>query len=72
MPALRPLEIPDEDPNQDDQDTEWSEPTKEHTFKKTSGPKTIDPYASDESWFMPIAIAVAMFLPVLFCLCRVR
>jgi len=25
-----------------------------------------DPYASDDSWFMPITIAVALFLPVLF------
>lgn len=41
-------------------------------FRRTSGPKMTDPYASDDSWFMPITIAVAVFLPVLFCLCRVR
>lgn len=44
----------------------------EQKFTKTSGPRTKDPYASDDSWFMPITIAVAIFLPVLFFLCRVR
>ena len=41
-------------------------------FKKVSGPKLQDPYSSDESWFMPITCAIAVFLPILFCLCRVR
>ena len=41
-------------------------------FSRTSGPRAKDPYASDDSWFMPITIAIAVFLPVLFCLCRVR
>lgn len=46
--------------------------TTQHKFSKPSGPRVKDPYASDDSWFMPITIAVAVFLPVLFCLCRVR
>lgn len=44
----------------------------EQKFSRTSGPKVKDPYASDDSWFMPITIAVAVFLPVLFFLCRVK
>ena len=57
----------------DDFVSDWAEETpKEKKFKKTSGPKSQDPYASDESWFMPITMAIAVFLPVLFCLCRVR
>ncbi len=57
-----------------DPDMEWGEleEKKEHKFTKTSGPKTQNPYMTDESWFMPITIAIAVFLPVLFCLCRVR
>lgn len=73
MPALPPIEVvQDVDPEQGDPDSEWNEPEKEAKFKRTSGPRVMDPYASDESWFMPITIAVAVFLPVLFCLCRVR
>lgn len=41
-------------------------------FTRTSGPRAKDPYASDDSWFMPITIAIAIFLPVLLFLCRVR
>lgn len=44
----------------------------EQKFTRTSGPKAKDPYSSDDSWFMPITIAIAIFLPVLFFLCRVR
>lgn len=59
----------------DDPDTEFDDiqiEDEELKFKRTSGPKIKDPYASDDSWFMPITMAVAVFLPVLFCLCRVR
>lgn len=72
IPALPPIQQPTE-PEKTEQDSEWGDsPVKEQKFKKTSGPRTQDPYASDDSWFMPITIAVAVFLPVLFCLCRVR
>jgi len=56
-----------------EEDSDYQEDSEpQQKFKKTSGPKMRDPYASDESWFMPITIAVAVFLPVLFFLCRVR
>lgn len=56
----------------DDTDLEDDASETQQKFSRTSGPKAEDPYASDDSWFMPITIAVAVFLPVLFCLCRVR
>ena len=72
IPALPPLRHDPESSEHSEQDSEWAESTKELKFKRPSGPRTHDPYASDDSWFMPITIAVAVFLPVLFCLCRVR
>lgn len=72
IPALPPLQHDPESSEHSEQDSEWAESTKELKFKRTSGPRTHDPYASDDSWFMPITVAVAVFLPVLFCLCRVR
>lgn len=56
-----------------DGEAEWGDnAASEQHFKRTSGPKAHDPYTSDDSWFMPITLAIAVFLPVLFCLCRVR
>ena len=70
IPALPPQET--SDTMDMDEQEDWEEDAKENKFKRTSGPKTLNPYVSDESWFMPIMIAIAVFLPVLFCLCRVR
>ena len=72
IPALPPLQHDPEPSEHSEQDSEWADSAKEQKFKRTSGPRTHDPYASDDSWFMPITVAVAVFLPVLFCLCRVR
>jgi hypothetical protein len=73
LPALPTVDVPQEEQS-DDFVSDWAEeaPKEKKKFKKTSGPKIQDPYASDESWFMPITMAIAVFLPVLFCLCRVR
>ena len=73
LPALPPVQQdPDEMPSRQEADTEWGETKKESRIKHSSGPRVVDPYASDDSWFMPITIAIAVFLPVLFCLCRLR
>lgn len=72
LPALPPIQEATEPLDMDSDTDDLPEEEKENTFKRTSGPKIKDPYASDESWFMPITIAIAVFLPVLFCLCRVR
>jgi hypothetical protein len=38
---------------------------------KTSGPKVIDPYTEDQSSsLIPLLIALAAVIPVIFCLCR--
>lgn len=39
-------------------------------FKKTSGPKASNPYDADESWLLPIFIAIGVFIPTVICLCR--
>lgn len=70
IPALPP---PQQAADPTDPETEeWSETTEESKFKRMSGPRTQNPYSSDESWFMPITVAIAVFLPILFCMCRVR
>lgn len=39
--------------------------------RKTSGPRSMDPYASDESsLLLPLLIALGVFIPTLFCLCK--
>ena len=77
LPTLVPMEMlrQEQESQSKGGDTEWGEEGRgeeELKFKRTSGPRVNDPYSSDESWFWPITIAVAIFLPVLFCLCRVR
>ena len=62
---LPPLPKMESEEETDDWESENS-----RKFQRTSGPRTKDPYASDDSWFMPITIAIALFLPILFCLCR--
>ena len=63
---LPPLPKAESEEDMDDFESEKSS----RKFQRTSGPRTKDPYASDDSWFMPITIAIALFLPILFCLCR--
>lgn len=74
IPALPPphIEEQEEVPEPDSDYDEETGDTTEQKFSRTSGPRVKDPYASDDSWFMPITIAVAVFLPVLFFLCRVK
>lgn len=73
LPALPPPQktVEEDLPQKSGDNTEWGDQAL-HKFKRTSGPRVRDPYASDDSWFMPITVAVAIFLPILFCLCRVR
>ncbi|XP_003391082.1 PREDICTED: malectin-A-like [Amphimedon queenslandica] len=73
FPPLPPLEQVNKNSQQQAQpetDGEWGDTSsKGQKFKRPSGPRAIDPYSSDESWFWPITIAIAVFLPVMFCLC---
>jgi len=49
-------------------------PPQDKTKRKrlTSGPKSPDPYSTGDtsSMFLPIAMAIGAFLPILFCLCK--
>ena len=55
----------------DDDDEEQSKEDRPQKQRKISGRKAIDPYANDESsMLIPIAVAIAVFLPTLFCLCK--
>lgn len=39
--------------------------------RHTSGPRTPDPYAAeDSSILLPVFIAIGAFIPLLFCLCK--
>ena len=70
VPKLPPLSRPGEE-NEEDDDDEDSKEDKPKKQRKLSGPKAIDPYANDESsMLIPIAVAIAVFLPTLFCLCK--
>lgn len=65
IPKLEPL------PKYEPEDVVEEEPQEsQRKFKKTSGPKVNNPYESDESWFWPLSVVIAIFLPIIFCLCR--
>ncbi|KAM8885769.1 malectin [Spinachia spinachia] len=82
VPKLQPhpgLEKPEE-PEEEEDGEEYSEPGEEGGKKKVpagsktrvqSGPRTPNPYAADNSSLMfPILVAFGVFIPTLFCLCR--
>ncbi|XP_033123278.1 malectin-A-like [Anneissia japonica] len=59
----------DEDEDDEDERTDQVKPKEKVTV--ASGPKTVDPYSSNEtSLLFPILIAIGLFIPSLFCLCR--
>ncbi|XP_002730460.1 malectin-B-like [Saccoglossus kowalevskii] len=71
VPKLPPIPGLDLDEEEPEEDLEEDKPMKPKAGRKTSGPKTVDPYAADESSMMfPIVIAIGVFIPTLFCLCR--
>ena len=64
--------LPGAHENENDKPDEESESEdKPERVRKTSGPKATDPYASDESsLLLPVLIALGVFNPTLFCLCK--
>ena len=71
VPTLPPLPglQQNEDEEQDEDDNKSED--KPERSRKTSGPKTVDPYASDESsLLLPVLVALGVFIPTLFCLCK--
>jgi len=69
VPALPPMEQPEEDEPQRSEDDKEDEAAR---AKFASGPKAPDPYQQQDQsqMLLPILIALACFFPVLFCLCR--
>ncbi|XP_048448562.1 malectin [Rhincodon typus] len=59
---------------EEEEDDDYEEGNEKKTLSKKkvkSGPRTPDPYASDNSSLMfPILVAFGVFIPTLFCLCR--
>ena len=75
IPKLPPIlqeEVPDEPLfEEEEEDESLGTPTNVRRNLKTSGPKVVDPYAEDQSsTLLPLIIALAAIIPVLFCLCR--
>jgi len=66
--SLREPESDGEEPPVEEKPTP-ARPSK--TSSRPSGPRTPDPYSSDEtSTMLPVFAAVGAFIPVLFCLCK--
>ena len=73
IPKLPPIPGQDLDDEEEDDEEDDDDDAERNSkkFTKKSGPKVTDPYAADETSFLyPILIAVAVFIPTLFCLCR--
>lgn len=79
VPKLQPhpgLEKPDEEEEEEDGGEEGEEGGKKRAqavarSRVQSGPRTPNPYATDNSSLMfPILVAFGVFIPTLFCLCR--
>ncbi|CAF0783730.1 unnamed protein product [Adineta steineri] len=73
IPKLPPIPEPEqpEELVQEEDDEPPAKATKVKRSLKTSGPKVVDPYTEDQSSsLIPLLIAVAAVIPVIFCLCR--
>ncbi|CAF1094137.1 unnamed protein product [Rotaria sp. Silwood1] len=71
LPPMPTMEIPDEPLDVEEDDELPAKPTNVKRNVKTSGPKVIDPYTEDQSSsLMPLLIALAAVIPIIFCLCR--
>ncbi|XP_067933534.1 malectin-like [Watersipora subatra] len=76
VPTLPPLPQQEvDDVEEEEEEEEIVRETPQDTKKRahTSGPKVQDPYAMSDSSSMliPIVIAVAAFIPLLYCLCKI-
>ncbi|NXF87632.1 MLEC protein, partial [Eubucco bourcierii] len=74
VPKLQPhpgLEKREEDDDEDEYDDGSNIKKQSNKNRVQSGPRTPNPYASDNSSLMfPILVAFGVFIPTLFCLCR--
>lgn len=72
LPPITQEEVPDEPFFEEEEEEDLlGKPTSVRRNLKTSGPKVIDPYSEDQSSILlPLIIALAAIIPVIFCLCR--
>ncbi|CAD5120917.1 DgyrCDS9472 [Dimorphilus gyrociliatus] len=72
IPVLPPLPGREKQTREEDEEEEEVEEPKLAKRRNPSGPKVQDPYASEDtgSMMLPILAAVGIFIPTLFCLCR--
>jgi len=73
IPKLLPIPEPEqpEEPIEPEEDEPPAKATQAKRSLKTSGPKVVDPYAEDQSSsLLPLILAIAAVIPVVFCLCR--
>jgi len=74
VPRLSPLQVADdqsEDADEvDEEEHETSTEPKRH--RRVVEPRVTDPYATEDSSSMlvPVAIAIGIFIPLVFCLCK--
>jgi hypothetical protein len=74
VPKLQPhpgLEKKEEEEEEEEYDEGSNLKRQANKNRVQSGPRTPNPYASDNSSLMfPILVAFGVFIPTLFCLCR--
>lgn len=74
VPKLQPhpgLEKKEEEEEEEEYDEGSNLKRQTNKNRVQSGPRTPNPYASDNSSLMfPILVAFGVFIPTLFCLCR--
>ncbi|XP_018124303.1 malectin-B isoform X2 [Xenopus laevis] len=73
VPQLQPHPGLEKKEEEEEEEEEEGSPSKKQSNKNRvqSGPRTPNPYASDNSSLMfPILVAFGVFIPTLFCLCR--
>jgi len=76
VPRLAPLPAADDPHDHDDVDEPDEEErevsTEPKRRRRIAEPRITDPYASEDSSSMlvPVAIAIGIFIPLVFCLCK--
>ena len=74
VPVLPPLPNPSHQGSDDDDEEEIQEKSQQSHRKRrpVSETKVSDPYATEDpsSMLLPVIIAIAAFVPIVFCLCK--
>lgn len=75
MPRLPPLPSADDhhsDDADDAEDEEHDPSTEPKRRRRVAEPRVTDPYATEDSSSMlvPVAVAIGIFIPLVFCLCK--